>query len=277
FNGDGKTDIAIAFDHYQDNLLHVRTLISNGDGTWQVKPEQIVPWGLMCTDEKNMLVKDFNGDGKTDIAIAFDHYQDNLLHVRTLISNGDGTWQVKPEQIVPWGLMCTDEKKMLVDDFNGDGKTDIVIAFDHYQDNLLHVRTLISNGDGTWQVKPEQITPWGKMCTDEKKILVKDFDGDGKTDIAFAFDYYQDNMFQVRTLISNGDGTWQVKPVHYTPWGFMCTDEKEMFANDFSGDGKTDIVAAYYNPSNFYQLDIKTLVSNGDGTWENNQQTLPRW
>ncbi|MCP4136363.1 MAG: hypothetical protein GY754_35660, partial [bacterium] len=139
--------------------------------------------------DRKMFTDDFNGDGRTDLVIVFDHFEDNLLHVQTLLSNSDGTWQAKKEQTIPWGLMCTDEKNILIDDFNGDGKKDIVFAFDHYQDNLLHVRTLISNGDGTWQVKPEQITPWGKMCTDEKNMLVKDFNGDGKTDIAIAFDH----------------------------------------------------------------------------------------
>ena len=64
-------------------------------------------------------VSDFNGDGKTDLAVT--NYLDSTVSI--LLGNGDGTFQAQvtyPTGIRPY--------RVVVADFNGDGKTDIAAA-----------------------------------------------------------------------------------------------------------------------------------------------------
>jgi hypothetical protein len=63
-------------------------------------------------------VRDFNGDGFPDLAVAFSG------GVRLIMGNGDGTFQTSAISYVagsfPWGLA--------LGDFNGDGLTDLAVA-----------------------------------------------------------------------------------------------------------------------------------------------------
>jgi hypothetical protein len=67
-------------------------------------------------------VGDFNGDGKLDIATA---NNDATSSVSVLLGNGDGTFQA-PIQLASGGL---DPTAIAAGDFNGDGRTDLVVAF----------------------------------------------------------------------------------------------------------------------------------------------------
>ena len=81
---------------------------------------------------------DFNGDGRTDLAIA--NNGDNTVSV--LLGNGDGTFQ--PQVTYAVG---SDPDAIVAGDFNGDGRTDLAVANSH--DSTVSV--LLGNGDGTFQ------------------------------------------------------------------------------------------------------------------------------
>src|SRR5260370_6422887 len=89
-----------------------------------------------ATGPSCIVVGDFNGDGKPDLAVT--NFSDQNVWV--LLGNGDGTFQparsvfVSPGRGFPWYIA--------EGDFNCDGKLDLAVT--HYTDN--NVSVLLSNG-----------------------------------------------------------------------------------------------------------------------------------
>ena len=92
----------------------------------------------MGTGPIALVAGDFNGDGRTDLAVA--NYGSNDVSV--LLGNGDGTFQNQ----VPYAVGDL-PNALVAGDFNGDGRTDLAVA--NYGSNDVSV--LLGNGDGTFQ------------------------------------------------------------------------------------------------------------------------------
>ncbi|PYM33848.1 MAG: hypothetical protein DME15_10030 [Candidatus Rokuibacteriota bacterium] len=233
-NGDGKQDVVVA----DANYYSVRVLLGNGDGTLQ--PSMNFPSGGNFPE--SIAVGDFNGDGKLDVAVA--HFYSN--NVTLLLGNGDGTFQ--PAQVVQTFASDMYLIPMAVGDVNGDGKLDLITAS---VGNVM-VAVMLGNGDGTFQ--PAQMYPF---VGDPESIVVRDFNGDGKPDLALANDDAPDA--KVSVLLGNGDGSFQ--PVRYFSVGGM--ESESLAAGDVNGDGKVDLVVANAGSNN-----VSVLLGNGDGTFQ---------
>ena len=61
FNGDGRTDLAVA----NDGTIDVSVLLGNGDGTFQHQVRYAVGF-----EPDDLVAGDFTGDGHTDLAVA---------------------------------------------------------------------------------------------------------------------------------------------------------------------------------------------------------------
>ena len=154
FNGDGKTDIVVAGSGF------VGVLLGNGDGTF--KPA--VTYSSEPSTAIAMAIADLNKDGKLDLVIG------NYNSIGVLLGNGDGTFQAVQTYAPGWNMTYGDLNSILVDDFNGDGKVD-VLANGSYTSSLLP-----GKGDGTLQ--PAILySPGGTWA------VGGDFNGDGKTDL----------------------------------------------------------------------------------------------
>src|ERR1043166_2706132 len=71
------------------------------------------------TSPSVIIVGDFNGDGKSDLAVA----NLGISNISILLNNGDGTFKAavsSPAGIAP--------QAMAAGDFNGDGKLDLVVT-----------------------------------------------------------------------------------------------------------------------------------------------------
>ena len=173
FNGDGKMDLATANLH--DSTISI--FLDNGDGTFTAGAVLSYPGGSQVGADQ-IAVGDFNGDGKTDLAIASDvpngsgtsdHNQINLF-----MGNGDGTFSAAtPFRVDDGG---TNSLAVGAGDFNGDGKTDLVY-FD-----AQGVTEYFSNGDGTFTAAGTIITS-SPTYPDWNSLAVADFNGDGIPDV----------------------------------------------------------------------------------------------
>ena len=240
--GNGKLDLITSnpgvFSQTAGTIGQISVLQGNGDGTFQSLTS--FPGG-----GGNMAIADFNGDGRLDVAIPGPQ-NDNFLgtSVAVLLGNGDGTFQSGNDYGTSTGPITVADG-----DFNGDGKTDLVVV--NYGSAKISV--LLGNGDGTFQAHVDYA-----VGVEPTSAAVGDFNADGKPDIAVTNQY--DGTVSV--LLGNGNGTFQnavTYPVGAGPSGVAVAD--------VNGDGKLDLVLANDG--------VSVLLGNGDGTFQPHVDTPP--
>ena len=92
FNNDGKVDLAVAESQYQPQTFELAEIFQgNGDGTFN----RVGEYDYNDADNFPLKIRigDFNGDGKTDIAVMLFH------SLNVLWGGGNGTFQT--QQLVP--------------------------------------------------------------------------------------------------------------------------------------------------------------------------------
>jgi uncharacterized repeat protein (TIGR01451 family) len=195
------------------------------------------------TSPSGVVVADFNGDGKPDIAVA----NTGSSTVSILLGNGDGTFQTAMNFNAG-----NNPTTVAVGDFNGDGKLDLALfqPGDLQSSQAGSVSILLGNGDGTFQA-PKTLA-LGPAAT---VIAVADFNLDQKSDLAVF------NTASVGIYIGNGDGTFHPVIGVSTP----AADGIAMVVADFNGDSKPDLAVTYTSTIQSSGLDI--LLGNGDGTF----------
>ncbi len=233
FNGDGNLDIV--YEAYFGFNSPLGQAVALGEGTgkfrhgWYEDQSNIYPF--------NVVVGDFNGDGKLDLITG------DCCATYVYIGNGDGTFTLS--QTYDFGGII-----MLAADFNNDGILDLVLYADGGGEPAP-LSVALGNGDGTFQTL-QQIATSQVGCGVAPSMLVNDFNGDGKLDIAYCDDT------NLTILLGNGDGTFQQTASYVvdTTNGFSFT------AGDFNSDGKTDLIVS--DASTNFEFSI--LLGNGDGT-----------
>lgn len=228
FNADGRVDLAVA-NSGSDN---VSVLLGKGNGAF----ESAVNYGV-GSGPRSIAAGDFNRDGRPDLAIA-NSFTDK---VSVLIGNGDGTF--KPAA----GYDSWNNTKFIaVGDFNGDGNTDLAAVNSGFGSETVAI--LLGDGMGGFQLSA---IPSFEMAP--TSVLVADFNGDGKADLAVT---NGSNHLSVR--LGRGDGSFEPSinyPVGSQPAFAM--------AGDFNGDGKTDVAVANYDSAT-----VSILIGNGNGTFQ---------
>ena len=212
-------------------------MLGNGDGTFQTHVDYAVG-----SEPTSVVIADFNGDGKLDLAVS--NFHSNTVSI--LLGNGNGTFKAAVGYSTGNGPISVG-----VGDFNGDHKLDLVVV--NETDN--NVSVFLANGDGTFQ--PQVAYPTG-VGGNPLSVTVGDFNGDHNLDLAVADFHTQ----QVSVLLGNGDGTFQA--VHAYATG---ANPSAVVIGDFNGDGKLDLALSSVPlgsaPGNLVSL----LLGNGDGTF----------
>ncbi|HEU4889686.1 MAG TPA: FG-GAP-like repeat-containing protein, partial [Thermoanaerobaculia bacterium] len=225
------------------------TLLGNGDGTFDS------PIELDVANSGAVILGDFAGDASLDLFIPSGYYAtlypgngsgtfgagirtdiNNNSYVLTGDLNGDGkmdwianaNWTTDAYLNDGTGhftrLAITDNERdaVALADFNGDQKLDLLFT------TYTGTEIWFGNGNGTFgapvsfTMQPAPYDPFGGPVT------TADFDGDGKTDVAFDTTVY----------LGNGDGRFRSRAVFLTD--DMVT---AVHPADMDGNGSTDLVA----------------------------------
>jgi len=184
-------------------------------------------------DSQKWVAGDFNGDGRTDFAKAFNCGNGLAcidVHLSTLggfvmqrwATNQGGYW---------------DAQKWVVGDFNGDGKDDLAKSFN--DSGLASIDVHLSSG-GTFGIARWATRQGGFW--DAQKWVAGDFNGDGKDDLAKSF--YDGGLASIDVHLSSG-GTFGIARWATRQGGFW--DAQKWVAGDFNGDGKDDLAKSVFD------------------------------
>jgi len=186
-----------------------------------------------------VVVADFNGDGKLDVAT----FSCETADVSIVLGNGDGTFGAVSSFVTrPCGVSFS--LGIITGDLDGDGKVDVATA--NYSDNTVSV--LLGKGDGTFSTHTEFTTG-----ASAQGIAVADFNGDGKLDLVTA----NASGNSISVLLAQGGGLFANHLDFSTGSGPTM-----VVAGDFNGDGKQDVaVLAQQSDA------VSILLGNGDGTF----------
>jgi hypothetical protein len=204
FNGDGIPDLAVVNScgpSYPCNNAHgtVTILIGKGDGTFAAAPASPVagpnPVGLV--------VADFNGDGKLDLAVS-NYINTSVGAVTIFLGNGDGTFQTGVNL-----AQGSEADQLAVADFNGDGVPDLAIAY-HWSRTMT---ILPGNGDGTFDTP---IVTSSNTPLSSGFIATADFNGDGVPDLAIP---NQDVSGTVAVVLTEPNQTATASVTGISPMG----------------------------------------------------------
>ena len=220
FNGDGKSDI----------------LLQNGDDgmcfTWEMdglnlKDSGAVGWTPPSDANNHWVVKgagDFDGDGKSDVLLQ------NSVDGMCFTWEMDGL-NVKASGVVGWTPPSNQWHAVGTGDFDGDGKSDILLQ--NGDDGMCFVWEM----DGL-SVKASGVVGWTPPSNKWHAVGTGDFDGDGKSDILLQ--NADDGMcfvWEMNGLIVKDSG-----PVGWTPPSDANNHWVVVGTGDFDGDGKSDIL-----------------------------------
>jgi hypothetical protein len=242
-NHDGNLDIIVANSACPDGVCsdEVSVLLGNGDGTFQAPVTYAVPGRV-----GGLVMGDFNGDGKLDIAMVNQAISETSACdcVSVLLGKGDGTFQ-EPAIItyVPAGY----PEALAAGHFSSNKNLDLAVTLSF--ESTGKVQVFLGNGDGTFTPGETYV-----LAPEPISIVAADFRNDHKTDLAVA----EFEGMGVAVLLGNGDGTFE-QPVVY-----KVSTASAVAAADLSNNGILDLVVASDYPSG----SATVFMGNGNGTFQ---------
>ena len=259
FTGDGRPDIAVLYD-YGNNDTAVLVFRNTGSGFaaptvwWDSGP------GNWIWASSKPLVGDFNGDGKPDIAIAYDYGNSDmgllvLANTGTSFRAAQSWYRSGPGGVNLWAA------KLVAADFNGDGKPDIAALYD-YGNNDTALLVFINTGSSfrapvSWWNSGPGNWAWGSSTP-----LVGDFNGDGKPDVMVMYDYGNSDMGLL--FLANTGSSFSSPVTWYRSGpGGVNAGAAWPIVGDFNGDGKPDVLMMYDYGNNW--TDFLLFPNTGSG------------
>lgn len=251
FNGDGRSDLACTFK--VSGQWKVLTALSDAHGQFQVLRDN---QATSLTDNHLLTVADVNGDGLSDLLIVDSRTSGSAskIDLKTAISHaGTYVWNT---QSLDFDFIASNQKAYLLPgEFNGDGRSDLLLVVSNDDDSGGSFTTFSSQG-GRSPLFTVNFSPVTGMMP---AVSVGDVNGDGLDDLAFTIREAGSSCGSAVTFdhqsfaesISNGSGTFNIPsrfdacygPSMNWPWfGDGVHDARLAHVN---GDGVADHFAYF--------------------------------
>jgi hypothetical protein len=173
FDGDGDLDLLLGGWNRPDRVTHVDLLLNDGFGRLRRAPQSMLPAPFFGdnTDTPEVKALDFDLDGRMDLILS-QSYAYQTPHLALWRNTGDGSFTDVTAAKLPQSLTHDWIGVMHVDDFNGDGWPDVLVAGQAG-------KRLFMNTGGIFT----ESNPFGPGL-EVHYYLPIDYDRDGRKDIA---------------------------------------------------------------------------------------------
>jgi hypothetical protein len=225
FDGDGKVDVALHDRTTGDWWVGLSTGTTFSISRWAMN------FGNLGYERERVLVGDFTGDGKDDIAIHDTVTGDWYIGVST------GTGFEIQRWATHFGNLGLDREEVVGGDFTGDGRADVAVH-DRFTGTWF-----VGRSTGSSFVPELWATNFGNR-PDREATFVGDFNGDGRTDVAIH-DVVTGNWF-VGLAGGRSPGGPFFPFFRVEQWisgfGNRGPARERVYARDITGDGMTDLL-----------------------------------
>jgi hypothetical protein len=207
------------------------------------------------TDPVAVAVGDFNGDGRSDVAVANNNAGSGTVSVR--LSNPDGSLAPASSTTAVPSLTT----QLLATDLNGDGKADLVTAGQGTSGNVI-----LNNGDGTLGAASQVGNNSGENLI---SVTAADFTGDHKPEVVFGGLGFINNQLTASTQgffeieKNNGNGT-----INTFPWlglGITGHVPVALATADVNHDGIPDVAVVNQDQNTLGVYLVTPLAGNPAG------------
>ncbi len=250
FNNDGKPDMAVANNSSFGTTVSVfinTTVSYSSVASFSSRRDFTVG-----NNPHSLTIADINDDGKADI-IAPNYNSGSFSVLLNSTVDGDTTASFldKTDFIVKAYNYPTD---IAAGDLNDDGKPDLLIGNESSDDSVSVFFNMTMTGAEVPSFSKRYALGTGIQFSTPKSVVIRDFNGDGKPDLAAGnFSTHIISVFQ-NTITANS----------FTPSferiSFETVDAPQsIISDDFNGDERPDLVTASWNHKN-----ISVLINAGD-------------
>ncbi|MCV9930889.1 hypothetical protein OIU80_01210 [Flavobacterium sp. LS1R47] len=202
---------------YCPNFTYYLNLAPNASTELNSKDFMTMTELVFCKQYENKFVADFNGDGKTDILFIDNTTKDyRIVSIKQLTA---APWH--EVEIIGTGNLdkYSKTKQILIGDYNGDGKTDIMIpdteggeGADHAKWHIYYSNSNAAGGD-FFTKEAHNIVEYRPDTNDDYKTqrhysnyYAIDINKDGKSDLVRVWR----NYYKPKLTINDHDTEWQV-------------------------------------------------------------------